>query len=425
MEAVVKYVEPGSIADDLGIVPGDAVCAIDGQPLRDILDYKFLSASDEYTLELKKQDGSAEVIEVVNEDYEELGIAFENGLLDKPRACKNKCMFCFVDQLPRRVMRRTLYFKDDDYRLSALMGNYITLTNLEERDVERIIAMRLPRINISVHAADAAVRSRLLQRKNADVMPLIRRFADAGITMDCQVVLCPGINDGAVLDDTVLRLADFYPRVQSLSVVPVGLTKYREGLPSLELFDKIGAEGLLRQVDGLQARCLERFGSRFVFASDEFYVKAGRALPDEPFYEGYLQIENGVGLLTSLAAEFEAARGTAACAHRKKTIATGVSAAPYLRRMAESVTDAVQVIAVRNDFFGNTITVAGLITGGDLIRQLRGRQLGAEVLIPRVMLNHDLLFLDDLTLRDVETALGVPVVPVENDGFDFMQKICR
>lgn len=425
MDAVVKNVDKGSIADEIGIIPGDIIASVDESPLKDILDFRFLTASDEYVLEILKTDGTTEIVEIINEDYEDLGVVFENGLLDKPQVCKNKCMFCFVDQLPRNRMRKTLYFKDDDYRLSALMGNYITLTNLDESDIERIIRMRLPRINISIHSANPEIRSKLLNHKNADVMPIVRRFAEAGITMDCQIVCCPGINDKEDLDNTIIKLAEFYPQVQSLSVVPVGLTKHREHLPNLTKFDKISAEELILQVEYHQQKCFENFGSRFVYASDEFYVKAEYEIPSAEVYECFLQIENGVGLLASLFDEFENAKSSFVKSSNKKTIATGVSAAPYIRNLVNSVTDNVDVIAIKNIFFGETITVAGLITAGDLVTQLSGKDLGDELLIPRVMLNHDMIFLDDKTIEDVEKELNIKVAVVENDGFDLVKKIGR
>ena len=425
MDAVVKKVAPGSIADEIGIEKGDIIVSVDEKPMRDIIDFKFYTSSDEYVLEVLKRDKTTEVIEIVNEDYEELGVEFENGLLDKMQICHNKCMFCFVDQLPKKCLRKTLYVKDDDYRLSALMGNYITLTNLKDDDVDRIVSMRLPRINVSVHSVNPDVRSMLLHHKDADVMPYIRKFADAGITMDCQVVCCPGINDGEDLDNTITTLSSFYPEVQSLSVVPVGLTKHRKDLPNLTRFDKISAGNLISQVEKHQEHCLKNLGSRFVYASDEFYVKAEREIPPAENYENFLQIENGVGLMASLKAEFEDAKKNFKKSEHKKTIATGVSAAPFIRRLVNSVTDNVEVIAVKNKFLGETITVAGLITGGDLVSALEGRDIGDELLIPRVMLNHDMIFLDDLTVSDVESRLKVKVTAVLNDGADLIKKIGR
>lgn len=423
MDAVIKSVEHGSIADEIGLVPKDIIVSVDEKLLKDIIDFRFYTASDEYVLEVKKIDGSTEFIEIINEDYEELGVEFENGLLDKPKVCKNKCMFCFVDQLPRNCMRKTLYFKDDDYRLSVLMGNYITLTNLNDDDINRIISMRLPRINISVHSVNPKIRSKLLNHKNADVMPFIKKFAKAGITMDCQVVCCPGINDKEDLDNTITTLAEYYPQVQSLSVVPVGLTKHRDNLPRLVRFDKDSAMELICAVHNHQNRLYKKLGTRFVYASDEFYVKANCKIPDAETYESFLQIENGVGLLASLISEFEDAKKDFTKAPYKKTIATGISAAPYIRELVESVTDNVEVIPIKNNFLGETITVAGLITAGDLIEQLRGKDLGEELLIPRVMLNHDLIFLDDKTTDDVERALNTRLVTVENDGYDLVKKI--
>ncbi|MBR0277811.1 MAG: DUF512 domain-containing protein [Clostridia bacterium] len=423
MDAVIKKIEKSSLAEEIGIEPGDIIVSVDEKPLKDILDFKFMTASDNYVLEILKKDGNTEIVEIVNEDYEDLGVEFENGLLDNPSSCHNKCMFCFVDQLPQKCMRKTLYFKDDDYRLSALMGNYITLTNLSENDVARIINMHLPRINISVHAVNADVRSKLLHHKNADVMPFIQRFAKAGITMDCQVVCCPGINDGECLDETIEVLSAYYPNVQSLSVVPVGLTKYREHLPKLKRFDKISAGKLIDQIESHQNILLKKIGSRFVYASDEFYVKSSREIPDAEFYEDFLQIENGVGLLASLKCEFEDAKGQFVKSAKKKTIATGVSAAPFIKSLVNSVTDNVDVVAIKNTFFGETITVAGLTTAEDLISQLKGKNLGDELLIPSVMLNYDKLFLDNKTVKDVENMLGVKVVTVENDGYDLVKKI--
>ncbi len=425
MDAVIKTVEKNSIAWDIGIVPGDIVVSIDDKPIKDILDFRFQTASEEYTVEILKTDGTTEIIEIVNEDYEEFGVEFENGLLDKPKSCHNKCMFCFVDQLPKNCMRKTLYFKDDDYRLSALMGNYITLTNLTDYDVDRIIEMHLPRINVSVHAVNTEIRSKLLHHKDADVMKYIKKFAGAKITMDCQVVCCPEINDGKVLDETILELAKYYPYVQSLSVVPVGLTKYRDHLPNLKRFDKISADELINQVEAHQNELLKKIGTRFVYASDEFYVKAQRKIHNTEYYEGFLQIENGVGLMASLQGEFEDAKSSFIKADDKKTIATGVSAAPFIRELVNSVTDNVEVIAIKNTFFGETITVAGLTTATDLISQLKDKDLGTELLIPSVMLNYDKLFLDDKTVKDVENELGVKVVVVENDGYDLVKKIGR
>jgi len=413
LDNVVKSVDSGSIAEEIGIEPGDILVSVNNTRLKDILDYRFFTASDEYVIEILKKNGETEIIEIYNEDYEDLGIHFENFLMDKEQWCHNKCVFCFVDQLPKN-MRKSLYYKDDDYRLSALMGNYITLTNLKEADIDRIINMHLPRINISVHAVDKELRSKLLNHKNADVMPIIKRFAEAGIYMDCQVVLCKGLNDGQHLDETITELAKYYPYVQCLCVVPVGLTEHRSNLCKLERFDATSSLEVINQIEGYNDGFKAKLGTNFVFASDEFYVIADHRLPEFDYYEDFLQLENGVGLLTSLISEFNEAPPCEVVT--KKTIATGVSAAPYIEKLVNSVTDKVQVIPIKNDFLGHTITVAGLTTGHDIINQLKGKELGEMLLIPDVMLNYDGLFLDDLNISDIENALDIKVKPVPNDG---------
>lgn len=426
MKAIIKSVVPYSIAEEAGIEKGDVLLTISGQELFDILDYKFLCANGEYDIEIEKINGDIEIIEIINDDYEDLGIEFENGLIDKPQVCKNKCVFCFVDQLPKG-MRKTLYFKDDDYRLSTLMGNYITLTNLADADVQRIIDMHLPRINVSVHATDAELRGNLLNSKNADILKIIRRFAKAGINMNCQIVLCKGINDGENLDKTITDLAKFYPQVQSISVVPVGLTKHRGGLPYLERFDKISSEFVVSQIESHQSILLKTLKTRFAFAADEFYVYANHKLPGYECYEDFLQIENGVGLLSSLECEFKLAliENNNRTVRTKKTIATGVSAAPYIQELVDKVDSNIKVIPITNEFFGDSITVAGLITGQDIIKQLSGKELGQQLLIPSTMLNFDEIFLDDLTIQDVEKALKVKIITVENDGFELLEKLLK
>ncbi|MBQ3115129.1 MAG: DUF512 domain-containing protein [Clostridia bacterium] len=413
MEAVVKSVAENSIAFDIGVMPGDIIVSVNGTPLKDILDFRFLTASEQYEIEIKKINGEVEIVDIINEDYEEFGVTFDNYLIDKERWCQNKCIFCFIDQLPKN-MRKSLYYKDDDYRLSTLMGNYITLTNLKEQDINRIIDMHLPRINVSVHTVNSELRTKMLNNNNSDVLSVIKRFYDAKIFMDCQVVLCKGINDGVYLDETITELAKLYPYVQSLSVVPVGLTCHRDGLCKLDGFDKDDAGRVITQVYNHSRKCLKELGTSFVFASDEFYVKAQHPLPDASFYEDYLQIENGVGLLSSFIEEWNNAKKPEVTT--KKTIATGVSAAPYLRELVDGVTDKVNVVAISNNFFGNTITVAGLLTGKDIVEQLKGKDLGEVLILPEVLLNYDRLLLDDYTIGDIEQALNIKVITVPNDG---------
>ena len=413
MDAIVKSVTDNSIACDIGVLPGDIVVSVNGTPIKDILDFRYLTASEQYEIEIKKTNGDVEIIEIINEDYEEFGVTFENYLIDKEKWCQNKCVFCFIDQLPRN-MRKSLYYKDDDYRLSTLMGNYITLTNLKEQDITRIIDMHLPRINVSVHTVNKDLRAKMLNNKNSDVLSVMKRFYDAKIFMDCQVVLCKGINDGEYLDETISDLAKLYPYVHSLSVVPVGLTCHREGLCKLDGFDKEDAGRVITQVYNHSIKCLKELGTSFVFASDEFYVKAQHPLPDASFYEDFLQIENGVGLLSSFIEEWN--NGEVPEVVTRKTIATGVSAAPYLRELVSGVTDKVEVIAINNDFFGNTITVAGLLTGKDIVEQLKEKDLGEVLILPEVLLNYDRVLLDDYSISDIEKALDIKVITVPNDG---------
>lgn len=418
MDAVVKSVVSGSIAEELGIESGDVLVSVNNNPIKDILDYRFACASEEVLIEIRKKDSTIEQIEIENYDFEDLGMEFEGGLLDKPMACKNKCVFCFIDQLPKG-MRKSLYFKDDDYRLSFFMGNYITLTNLSEEDIERIINLHLTRINVSVHTVDAKLRHEMMKNPNTDVLSVMKRFASSGIRMNCQIVLCRNLNDGEKLFESIEKLAELYPYVESVSVVPVGLTKHREGLCKLEGYDADSACEVVEHIEYYQKKFLKDLDTRFVFASDEFYIMANKKMPDFDEYEDFLQIENGVGLISSLNYEFNEALKDVNIPDdvAPKTIATGVSAAPFIKALADKVNkDKINVVAINNDFFGHNITVAGLITAKDIILQLRGKDLGEKILVPECMLNVDGLFLDDLTVSDIERELNTKVVVVENDG---------
>ncbi len=408
---------------------GDALVSINGHEIEDVLDYRYWSYESRLTLLIRRPDGSEHTVKVRKEEGADLGLDFAEYLMDKPWGCSNRCVFCFVDQLPRG-MRRTLYFKDDDARLSFLTGSYITLTNLSEREFERICALRISPINVSVHATNPALRARLMGNpKAADIMTPLRRLAEAGITMNCQVVCCPGWNDGEELSRTMRELAELYPGVYSVSIVPVGLTKHRENLPELTPFDAAKAAGTIDRVEAFAAECLERHGSRIFWCSDELYLKARREVPEDEYYEEYSQLENGVGLMRLLETEFlaeledtPADAGTGA----RFTIATGVSAAPLLDKLLQLGHKKCakingQVCAIVNDFFGHTIDVAGLVTGGDLIAQLKGRELGERVLIPHTMLRHgEGVFLDDVTLEEAGEALGVPVVPIGGSGRELL-----
>ncbi len=408
---------------------GDMLLAINGHEIEDVLDYRYWSYEERLTLTIRRPDGSEHTVKVRKEPGEDLGLDFDEYLMDKPWGCSNRCVFCFVDQLPCG-MRHSLYFKDDDARLSFLTGSYITLTNLSEREFERICALRISPINVSVHATNPALRARLMGNpRAADILTPLKRLADAGITINCQVVCCPGWNDGEELSRTMRELAELYPGVYSVSIVPVGLTMHREGLPKLTPFDKASAAETIDRVERFAAECLEKHGSRIFWCSDELYLKAGREVPGDEYYEEYSQLENGVGLITLLETEFadaldaaEAGEGTG----EPFAIATGVSAAPLLEKLLHTGHKKCgkingKVYAIVNDFFGHTIDVAGLVTGRDLIARLKGKDLGKRVLIPSKMLRHgEGVFLDDVTLEQAEAALGVPVVPIGSSGQDLL-----
>lgn len=425
MGTVITSIDRRSPAERAGVRTGEKLISIGGHAVEDVLDYRFFGYDRDPELVLEAPGGARRRVRVKKPEGEELGLNFETYLMDEPRPCSNHCLFCFVDQMAPGC-RDTLYFKDDDARLSFLMGNYITLTNLSPREIQRIIDLRISPINVSVHATDPRLRSVLLGNKaGGESLEAMRRFGQAGIIMNGQIVLCPGYNDGEQLQRTMEDMAAW--GFNSCSIVPVGLTKFREGLSKLRSVDRETAGQVIDQVDAFGKICLERYGSRMFFCSDELYLRAGRELPGEEYYEDYVQIENGVGMLRSLITEFEAGLELedGAVEVSPYTIATGVSARPFLQELADKAREktgaAGQVIAIVNDFFGHSIDVAGLITGRDLIAQLEGKPLGQRLLIPVNMLRHGGdVFLDDLHVADVERALGVPVTVVEQDGFDLL-----
>ncbi len=406
------------------VQPGDELLSINGREVTDVLDYMFFSYDPKLTVRLRR-GGDEWELEVEKPEGEPLGLVFEDYLMDRARSCTNRCVFCFVDQLPRG-MRRSLYFKDDDARLSFLTGSYITLTNLSEREIQRICDMRISPINVSVHASDPELRAMLLGNPaGAHGMEIMRRFAAAGVVMNCQIVCCRGLNDGAALERTMAELEEMYPQVNSVSVVPVGLTKHRERLYKLEPFTPGAAREVIAAVERRGGRCLEKLGSRVFFCSDEFYLAARRALPDYDFYEDFPQLENGVGMLRLLEREFLDEldyTGPEEGTGEPFVVATGVSAAPFIKKLMLTAAEKCakikgEVVAIENDFFGHTINVAGLITGRDLIAQLRAHGAAGRVLIPQTMLRHgEGVFLDDVTLGQASEALGAPVVPVAQDG---------
>ena len=410
---------------------GDALVSINGHSILDVLDYKYYAYDKKLHLVLRRQDKSEYSLEINKDEGGDLGLDFQDYLMDAPRSCANKCVFCFIDQLPRG-MRPTMYFKDDDARLSFLMGNYITLTNLSPREAERIIALHISPVNVSVHTTNPTLRCRMLQNPRAgEALKLMERFAQAGIRMNCQIVCCPGLNDGEELMRSMRELEELYPSVHSVSVVPVGLTKYREGLAELKPFTKELAAKTIDMVSEYGEGCLARRGTRLFFCGDELYLKAGRELPDNEFYEEYTQLENGVGMLRLMETEFMSALRLGGEPDGVPfSIATGVSAAPFFEKLlctaAEKYgTMKAAVYSIENDFFGHSINVAGLITGGDLIAQLKGKELGERLLISQNMLRRDEMdFLDGVTLAEASAELGVPIYPTEADGFALFDAVC-
>ncbi len=411
--------------------PGDALVSINGHRILDVLDYKFFAYDPRLEVVLRRPGGEEVCVHVRKSEGGDLGLDFESYLMDAPRSCANNCVFCFIDQLPKG-MRPTLYFKDDDARLSFLLGNYITLTNLSPREIERIIALRVSPVNVSVHTTNPELRVRMLRNPRAgESIAVMRRLAEAGITMNCQIVCCPGLNDGAELQRTMEDLAEMFPAVHSVSVVPVGLTRFREGLYPLTPFTAEHAAGTIDLVTAFGDRCLEKLGSRVFFCGDELYLKAGRPLPPDEFYEEYTQLENGVGMLRLMETEFRSALKLGGEPDgRPFSIATGTSAAPFFRQLLELAEKEYgqirgRVYPIENDFFGRSINVTGLVTGGDLIRQLQGRELGERLFISWNMLRRqEQDFLDDVTLEEASAALGLPVIPTEADGFALFDAMC-
>lgn len=423
MSTIITSVDRHSPAERAGITPGEQLLTINGHQIIDVLDYRFYGYDTDCCLELREPAGTVRTVSLRKPEGRDLGLNFDTVLMDDMRSCANHCIFCFVDQMPPG-MRKTLYFKDDDARLSFLQGNYITLTNLTDREAQRIIDLRISPINVSVHTTDPQLHCTMLGNKNAlRSLDYIRAFCKAGIVMNGQIVVCPGWNDGDQLRRTLRDLTEM--QFSSCSLVPVGITKYRQGLAKLRPVDSATAAEIIDIADEYGRENLERFGTRRFFCADELYLRAGRPLPRAEYYEGYRQLENGVGLMRSLEDDFLAGLATVDVPVRFSpfTIATGTAAAPFLgglvqRAQADYPGLRGQVIAVENDFFGHTIDVAGLLTGQDISAQLRGRDLGDRVLIPIHMMRHgETVFLDDYTVERLSRELGVPVQVVDEDGF--------
>lgn len=435
---VIKKVAPGSIAEELELTPGDKLISVNGHEIEDIFDYQFYVEDTYIEILIEKPDGEEWILEVDKEEDEDLGIEFDNGLMDEYRSCHNKCIFCFIDQMPKG-MRDTLYFKDDDSRLSFLQGNYVTLTNMSDHDLDRIIQYHLSPINISFQTMNPTLRCKMLNNRFAgEALKKVDRLNEAGIEMNGQIVLCRGVNDGKELAFSIREMMKYIPNLQSVSVVPVGLSKYRDGLYPLEPFNREDARNVLSTIHHYQDEIYQKHGIHFIHASDEWYILAGEELPQEENYDGYLQLENGVGMMRLLLNEFaeaiEELRKEIREEHliftpREISMATARLAYPFIRDMAKRMMEVIpeltiHVYEIRNDFFGEMITVSGLLTGQDLITQLTGKELGETLYLPQnVLRSGEEVFLDDVTVTEMEKALQVKVDIIKSSGRDFVNAV--
>ena len=428
---IISQVEEGSIAWELELEPGDELISINGQKIEDVFDYHYLVNDEELVLLVKKENGEEWELEVEKDFEEDLGIVFANSLMDEYRSCSNHCVFCFIDQMPPG-MRKTLYFKDDDSRLSFLQGNYVTLTNMSDHDIDRIIHYHLAPINISFHTTNPKLRCEMLHNRFAgEIFPKVQRLYEAGIEMNGQIVLCRGLNDKEELERSIRDLSAYLPHLKSVSVVPVGLSRYRDGLYPLEAFTKKDAEEVIDLIESWQEKLYEEYGTHFIHASDEWYLLAQRPLPEEERYDGYLQLENGVGMLRLLDTEIRESldRQTGDPRVRSLSFATGRLAYPYIRSYADKIEEKFPGIRIygyeiRNDFFGEKITVSGLLTGKDLMEQLRGKELGEYLLLPcNLLRSGENVLLDDVTVEELEAYLKIPVKIVGEEGADFVDAV--
>lgn len=431
MPVKIISVEPGSPAEHAGLLAGETLVSINANEICDVLDYRFYETSKNLSVVVEDAQNCPRTVSIRKGEYEPIGLDFETYLMDRQLSCRNRCVFCFIDQLPKG-MRESLYFKDDDSRLSFLFGNYVTLTNMSERDVERIIKMHISPINISVHTTNPELRVEMMGNRFAGkALGLMYRLADAGIKINAQIVLCKGLNDGAELERTLRDLGGLYPSVQSIAIVPIGLTKYREGLYPLEPYDPASSEAVVRMIERFGEEFLSKHGERICYPADEFYLKAGLAIPPAEYYGEFDQLENGVGLMANLKQEFEQALADfpQPDSPRHVTVVTGTLAYPFLEDLLDGLRIkchnlTCSLVPIRNDFFGHTITVSGLVTGGDILKQLKGKDLGEELILPNTMLRReDDVFLDDVSLEDLRREFGIKVTAVPNDGYAFLQAI--
>lgn len=432
-EHIIYKVAPGSIAEELELEPGDKLLSVNGNEISDVFDYHYFTNEEYLVVNVEKANGEEWELEIEKEYQEDLGLEFENGMMDDYKSCHNRCIFCFIDQMPEG-MRDTLYFKDDDSRLSFLQGNYVTLTNMKERDVARIIEYRLGPINISIQTTNPDLRCRMLNNRFAgESLKNMRRLYEAGIPMNGQIVLCKGVNDGKELLRSLEDLTQYLPHMESVSVVPVGLSKFREGLYPLEPFTKEDAGEVLKIIHAWQERCMKEHGTHFVHASDEWYLLAEQPLPGEETYDGYPQLENGVGMLRLLETEFMEALKEAQTDYGRKelSIATGLLAAPYMEELVKEFCQrfperTVRIYPIENHFFGERITVSGLLTGQDIAEQLKGKPLGERLLLPCNLLRREERdFLDDMTLAELESTLQVPITIVESNGRHLLESLMK
>lgn len=428
---IIKNILPGSIAEELELEPGDELVSINGQKIEDVFDYHYLVNDAYLEIVIRKSNQEEWELEIEKDYNEDLGVEFERSLMDEYRSCKNHCIFCFIDQMPPG-MRDTLYFKDDDSRLSFLQGNYVTLTNMSDHDMDRIIQYHLAPINISFHTTNPQLRCKMLKNRFAgDIFSKVQRLYDAGIEMNGQIVLCKGINDGEELDRSIGDLRKYLPYLRSVSIVPVGLSRYRENLYPLESFTKEDALQILEKVHSWQEKIYKEYGIHFIHCSDEWYILAGLPMPKEETYDGYMQLENGVGMLRLLETEVKESLERKKGDSRKRcvSIATGLLAAPYIRQNISYIKEKfphidVTVYPIRNDFFGERITVSGLITGQDIRKQLKGKELGDCLLLPCNMLRAgENVFLDDVTVEELEKDLGVSIRVVDEDGASLVHTV--
>lgn len=430
MAVKIFDVTTGSHADKAGIKKGETLLSINSNEIVDVLDYRFYQVNRKLTLEVADEDKNVRTIEMTKGEYEEIGLEFETYLMDKQHSCRNKCIFCFIDQLPKG-MRESLYFKDDDSRLSFLFGNYITLTNITEHEIDRIIKMHISPINVSVHTTNPELRCKMMNNRFAgDTLKYLKRFADAGITLNCQIVSCPGINDGDELVRTLTDLENL--GVNMTAIVPVGLTRYRENLYPLVPYNKETAGQTIDIIEKMGDECVKKHGRRIFFPGDEFYLLAEREIPSPEFYEDFSALEDGIGMIAYLTDDvgwkLEELDADESLCH-KVTIACGEGVFPYMKRIMSMINEkfpniTINTRAIKNNFFGGGVNVSGLVTGGDLIDQLRGDDLGDRLIITSSMLRFENdLFLDDVSTDDVERELGVTLVPVNNNGNDLVEAV--